>query len=161
MWCRCDSQSGYLYEFEIYTGKTGQGTETGLGAKVVKNLTGKLMEEEFEKHVTFDNFFTDTALLQYLHDNGLFATGTVRRNRADLPTMIKNTKNLKLAKGKFKWRTKKDVAFTVWQDTKEVLILSTAFHPKINNTHVTRTQKDGSKKLIKPWLFNNTRREWG
>ncbi|XP_039764250.1 piggyBac transposable element-derived protein 4-like [Pararge aegeria] len=27
VWCCCDSSTGYLYNFEIYTGKTGQGTE--------------------------------------------------------------------------------------------------------------------------------------
>lgn len=41
------------------------------------------------------------------------------------------------------------MAFIVWQDTKEVLILSTAFHPKIGNTFVSRTQKDGSSQSIK------------
>lgn len=148
VWCRCDSKTGYLYEFDIYTGKTGEGTETGLGAKVIKNLTRKLIQEEFVKHVTFDNYFTNAALMQYLHENGLYATGTVNRNRADLPAIIKKKKNLKLPKGKFKWRTKNDVAFTVWQDTKEVTILSTAFHPKIGKTVVSRTQKNGSSQSV-------------
>ncbi|CAG4949678.1 unnamed protein product [Parnassius apollo] len=57
VWCRCDSSTGYLYEFDIYTGKQDAGTEGGLGSKVVKKLTEKLLDMEEEKHVTFDNFF--------------------------------------------------------------------------------------------------------
>ncbi|CAG4940422.1 unnamed protein product [Parnassius apollo] len=36
VWCRCDSQTSYLYEFDIYTGKTSNSVEEGLGANVVK-----------------------------------------------------------------------------------------------------------------------------
>ncbi|CAG4991335.1 unnamed protein product [Parnassius apollo] len=117
VWCRCDIKTGYLYECEIYTGKTGQGTEIGLEANVVKNSSRKLIQEEFVKHITFDKLFSDTALLQYLNENeltNLYATGTVRRNRCDLPSLVKNKKNLKLARGEFKWRIKKDVAFIIW-----------------------------------------------
>lgn len=42
----------------------------------------------------------------------------------------------------------KNVAFVMWQDTKLVTLLTTAFHPKINKTFCNRTQKDGSKKAI-------------
>lgn len=56
VWCCCDSSTGYLYNFEIYTGKTGQGTEERLGANVVKRLSIKQSEEAFKKHITFDNF---------------------------------------------------------------------------------------------------------
>ncbi|KAL0879758.1 hypothetical protein ABMA27_003470 [Loxostege sticticalis] len=41
VWCRCDSYTGYLYEFYLYTGKLETGTEEGLGYKVVKTLTEK------------------------------------------------------------------------------------------------------------------------
>lgn len=151
VWCRCDSNTGYLYEFQIYTGKTGTGTEEGLGYNVVKMLTEKLIDKALEEYhiiVTFDNFFCDYKLLQYLYENGIYATGTVRRHRKDLPTLIKGKRKLRLEKGEFKWRVNGNVAFVVWQDTKEVLVMTNAFHPKIGKTSVLRTQKDGAKKVI-------------
>lgn len=149
IWCRCDSASGYLYEFDIYTGKTNDGVEEGLGAKIVKKLSDKLIQLEVKNvHLTFDNFFCDYKLLDYLHEKGIFATGTVRRHRAEMPLIIKNKTKLKLPKGHFKWRVQKNVAFVVWQDSKEVLLMSNAFHPKVAQTHVTRTEKDGSKKNV-------------
>ncbi|GBP20810.1 PiggyBac transposable element-derived protein 4 [Eumeta japonica] len=73
------SSTGYLYEFDIYTGKDGDRVEDNLGAKVVTKLTEKL--------------------------TGMGAV----------------------------------------HDTKEVLFLTNAFHPNVNITSVTRTQKDGTK----------------
>ncbi|KAL0830006.1 hypothetical protein ABMA28_003464 [Loxostege sticticalis] len=68
VWARCDSQTGYLFEFEIYTGKKENESETGLGAAVVKNLCKELIDENLENvHVAFDNFFASTELLQDLY----------------------------------------------------------------------------------------------
>lgn len=109
VWCRSDSNTGYLYEFYIYTGKSETGTEEGLGYKVVKILTEKLIDkalEEFHIIVTFDNFFCDYRLLQYLYENGIYTTGTVRRHRKDLPVFIK--RKLKLAKGQCTGRSLKN-----------------------------------------------------
>ena len=36
MWCRADSINGYLNDFEIYTGKSGEGVTHDLGYSVVK-----------------------------------------------------------------------------------------------------------------------------
>nr|XP_022910744.1 piggyBac transposable element-derived protein 3-like [Onthophagus taurus] len=151
IWCRCDSETGYLYEFSIYTGKT-DGVEKGLGAKVVKNLTQHLIDNNIKNvHVTFDNFFTDNKLLEYLYEHNIYATGTVRRHREGLPQLTKgpNARKLKLSKGEFKWRVKDNVAFIIWQDNKEVLLLSSAFHPKVGVCTTLRTQKDGSKVPIR------------
>ncbi|XP_045453460.1 piggyBac transposable element-derived protein 4-like [Melitaea cinxia] len=149
VWCRCDSKTGYLYEFYIYTGKSETGTEEGLGSKVVKKLTEKLINKALEEYhiiVTFDNFFCEYTLMQYLYENCIYATGTVRRHRTHLPVLVKTKQ--KLAKGQYKWRVKGNVSFLVWQDTKEVLLLSNAFHPKVGKTTVLRTQKDGTKQEI-------------
>ncbi|XP_046389259.1 piggyBac transposable element-derived protein 3-like [Ischnura elegans] len=44
MWCRCDSNSGYLYQFDLYTGKKTD-PEYGLGEGVVTLLTLELSDE--------------------------------------------------------------------------------------------------------------------
>lgn len=149
VWCRCDSNTGYLYEFYIYTGKLEVGSEVGLGFKVVKMLTEKLIDkalEEFHVIVTFDNFFCDYSIMQYLYENGIFATGTVRRHRKELPKLVKS--NPKLQKGQYKWRVKGNVSCLIWKDTKDVLLMSNAFHPKSGKTTILRTQKDGTKTAI-------------
>ncbi|CAK1585069.1 unnamed protein product [Parnassius mnemosyne] len=91
VWTRADSETGYVFEFQVYTGKRDdQSTEFGLGANVVKSLTQKLIDEGFRGHVTFDNFFTSYEILQYLFNNGIYATSTVNSNRPDLPTPTHN-----------------------------------------------------------------------
>lgn len=41
MWCRCVSSTGYLYQFDLYTGKKTN-TEIGLGESLVVCLTEQL-----------------------------------------------------------------------------------------------------------------------
>ncbi|CAG4963420.1 unnamed protein product [Parnassius apollo] len=157
VWSRCDSLTGYLYQFEIYTGKKDDATtEVGLGASVVRELSKNLIDENVENtHIAFDNFFASHELLQYLFDNNIYATATVRADRTNLPKLIKNQKKKKdepkppplvLAKGEYKWRVNQNVAFFVWKDTKLVYVLSTAYHPRQKTCR--RTQKDGSKSNV-------------
>lgn len=149
VWVRADSVTGYVYEFKIYTGKNDDNTpELGLGANVVKSLSKSLIDEHIQAHVAFDNFFASYPLMQYLYENGIFSTATVNTNRADLPKFIKEQKGkgkVKLDRGKYKWRVKNDVGFMIWKDTKNVTVMSTAFHPK-EKTACQRTIKDGTKK---------------
>ena len=41
VWCRADSHNGYMCEFQVYTGKSGE-AEGGLGKRVVLDLTREL-----------------------------------------------------------------------------------------------------------------------
>ena len=80
VWVRADSKSGYVYQFEVYTGKGDSSSDgVGLGERVVKNLTESL--NNTNTHVCFDNFFASVALLQYLSEQKIFATCTIRSNR--------------------------------------------------------------------------------
>ena len=94
--------------------------------------------------------------MQFLFDNNIYATATVRADRTNLPKLIKNQKKKKeepkppplvLAKGEYKWQVNQNVAFFVWKDIKLVYVLSTAYHPR-QKTTCRRTQKDGSKSDI-------------
>jgi len=70
-WLRCDSKTGYAYQFEIYTGKSSDNvTEVGLGSRVVNKLTQCLSNQDI--HVAFDNFFTSFQLMQELYSRGIY-----------------------------------------------------------------------------------------
>lgn len=90
IWARCDSKTGYLYRFEVYTGKSEKLPEEGLGASVVLNLCNSLTGQL--KHITFDNFFTSPYLMEELVFNGIYSTGTVRTNRKGLPSIADKKK---------------------------------------------------------------------
>lgn len=95
-WIRSD-ESGYVCQFQIYTGKDGN-TEKQLGTRVVKNLTRELIGGNH--HVYFDNFFTSVNLMISLRNDQIFSCGTVRPNRTGLPKSEK-----KLKKGEYEFRT--------------------------------------------------------
>ncbi|CAK1590989.1 unnamed protein product [Parnassius mnemosyne] len=64
IWARCDSVTGYLYQFEIYTGKGDSMEDEGLGYNVVKKLSAGLPENTL---IAFDNFFTSCNLMEDLY----------------------------------------------------------------------------------------------
>lgn len=87
VWVAADSTNGYFSRFEIYTGKNGNNTEHGLGARVVKTLTSDL-KGQFH-HVYFDNPFTSLSLLEDLEKDQIYACGTARKDRKGFPDELK------------------------------------------------------------------------
>lgn len=142
-WCRCDSKTGYLYQFQFYTGKVATSNEEGLGCRVVTDLCQNLPEYTL---VAFDNFFTSLPLLEILYSKKIYAVGTIRIDRKGLPVEISKTnKELKLKCGEFLFKYWHPIACFKWRDTKDVCVAATAFDPKSVEV-IKRTQKDGTKK---------------
>lgn len=146
VWARCDAKTGYLYAFQVYTGKGDDMEDAGLGHNVVMKLATGLPENTL---LAFDNFFTGCDLMEALYEKKIFAVGTVRANRKDLPDILKRLqpKPLRLEKSQFAAVTAKPITAIKWLDTRDVNILTTAHHPT-DTVLVKRTQKDGTKKEI-------------
>ena len=93
VWCIADSQTGYLIDFELYTGKKDSGTECGLGERVVLDLVGNFKNNN---HVVYcDNFFGSMALAKKLASQGTFLAATTRSTRKDFPPQLKKPDLLK------------------------------------------------------------------
>ena len=66
VWARADASNGYVSVFQVYTGKSGDTIEQGLGATVVKDLT-----QDLRIHtgiILFALIITSPALIFCLHD---------------------------------------------------------------------------------------------
>jgi len=140
VWVCAHARTGYIYQFEVYTGKSDNKTTVGLGGSAVQSLCASLRNTS--THVAFDNFFSSYTLVETLFDMGIYSTCTVRSNRRDLPKLA--SRKTVMEKGEHKWRTRSHTGYVQWMDTKLVSVLSTAFSPtSVGN--VDRQQKDGTK----------------
>lgn len=92
LWCRCDAQTGYLHQFDIYVGKKER-KEVGIGESVVLNLSDGLGNMGIELY--FDNYFNNPMLLYKLQLEGIRACGTIRYNRAQMPKEFPIDRNMK------------------------------------------------------------------
>ena len=98
MWCRADGINGYLNDFQIYTGKSGEGVTHDLGYSVVTKLCSVLYGKWHE--VYFDNFFTSLELLQTLFCNKTLSCGTLRSGQRGFSNeMYDKKENNKLERG--------------------------------------------------------------
>jgi hypothetical protein len=140
IWARCGSKNGYLYEFDMYTGKKKE-TEYGLGASVVLQLSEKL--EGTCAKLYFDNFFTSSELLKLLKEKKIFACGTVRCDRKDLPTDLKKDKEME--RGEIDCRQADGIYVVKWMDNRSVLLLTTISRPD-NIITVERREKGKAEK---------------
>lgn len=86
VWARCDAKTGYLYNFEIYTGKGDNTENEGLGYNVVMKLCANIGSNIL---VAFDNFFTSCNLIEDLYEKGIYVVGTVRSNRKIFLKLLK------------------------------------------------------------------------
>lgn len=83
MWSLHDSQTGFVLQFEVYTGKdSSQDRKVGLGAMVVSSLLNGF---EGKRHVVYtDNFYSSVELFESLKLKKIGACGTMHANRRGL-----------------------------------------------------------------------------
>ncbi|XP_044755093.1 piggyBac transposable element-derived protein 4-like [Coccinella septempunctata] len=138
IWVRAN-KSGYIAEFQIYTGKVDS-AEKHLGTRVVKDLT-KNIAGEYHK-VYFDNYFTSMNLMNDLKNSKIHGCGIVRKDRKGLPKDLKRDKEMN--RGDADWRiTKTGIVSMKTMDKRGIYFLSNFHDPEKANS-VQRKMKDGT-----------------
>ncbi|XP_060803721.1 piggyBac transposable element-derived protein 3-like [Amyelois transitella] len=141
MWCRAESSTGYLYQFDLYTGKKTN-TEVGLGESVVLNLSEQLKGLGCE--VYFDIFFNSPALQHKLMIQNTKACGTVRTNRKNVPKSLPTDKSMQ--RGNIYAVSSNGITFTKWMDTKAVHMLTNFISP-VQTITIKRRQAGTAQKI--------------
>ncbi len=72
VWVIADSSNGYFLDLNVYVGKPsdGQGTEHGLGERVVLQLSEPFFRKWY--HLFCDSFFTSPTLFLELHNRDMW-----------------------------------------------------------------------------------------
>ena len=138
VWVLCESDTGYAYNMQVYTGKVEGRQEKGMAYRVCMDLLVPVLGTNLS--VYMDNLYTSVALLNDLRVRWILACGTVRSNRKGLPAALL-PKNVHLQRDEFKVAQKDDLACAVWMDTKPVLTLSNFHDPAEQGTVLRRSEQ--------------------
>ena len=131
IWVIADAITGYTYDFEVYTGKTGTPiSNNGLGYDVVMRLMKSIYGQGYKLFI--DNYYTSVKLIVDLLKHKTTTCGTVLINRKGIPTELKSTKQFKKVRGAMRWIRKGNLIFLQWQDNKTVSFVS-SMHKKANH----------------------------
>ena len=143
VWVLADSDNGYFVDVDIYVGRSSDETvERDLASRVVLKLTESYRNKH---HQLFcDNFFTSPALFYELHRHGVYVCGTVRSDRRGFPADLKW---LRLERGSHEFRQRGNLGAVVWQDKRQVCVLSTMHNPA-DTTQVQRKEKNGTRTTL-------------
>jgi hypothetical protein len=140
IWCLADSITKYVYDFDVYMGKSNVATEGPTlprgGGNLAQGVVLKLMDglENEGQTVVMDNYFTSIELFQKLHVRGIYAIGTIRANRIGLPEILADISTLNRSQqGFLEWRmyNSQTIASVAWTDKKTVRLLSTHARPVV------------------------------
>ena len=119
-WLLCDAITGYIYQFDMYTGRKDS-PELGLGENVVMELTKKLNKTGCS--VFADNYFSSPTLAALLRDRGLNFIGVVRNNRKGLPS-FQDDKKMERGDSEMFYCAKENLMALKWIDNKSVHVIS-------------------------------------
>ncbi|KAL0879674.1 hypothetical protein ABMA27_003389 [Loxostege sticticalis] len=132
----CESKTGYLYSFIVYTGKSASHTAQhgdmnaqqseehpdGATAKIVFDLVRPLF---FKGHtLVMDNFYNSPLLSRALKKNCTDTMGTLRLNRQFVPDSLKKLNKTDMRVGEVAFSHTKDVTVVVWRDSNLVSLFS-------------------------------------
>lgn len=83
----CESTTGYLWAFFIYTGKDGEDQSLVLKSTMhVLKLIGPLLGRGYT--LFMDNYFNSPLLARFLKRNRTDCVGTLRKSRSDVPPIL-------------------------------------------------------------------------
>ncbi|XP_063757603.1 piggyBac transposable element-derived protein 4-like [Eleginops maclovinus] len=151
VWVMAESSTGYVSNFQVYTGRKAGGSEKGLAHRVVMDLA----RPYFGSHLSIymDNFYSGVPLFEDLSAHGLDACGTIRSNRKGIPTKL-----AAMARHQYTVRQKDDLTFCAWQDTKAVLVLSNHHAPTATGTVKRRQGGDVQTEVTVPACLSDYQR---
>ena len=118
---------------------------TPLGEHVVKK---KISPLEFSyRKLYLDSFFTSPNLLEYLYKKDIYAAGTVRIDRKNMPKDFCKSTNM-VIRGEFEWIASNNLVLYKWMDRRLVFLLSN-FHDPNSYDIIRRKEKSGDKVDVK------------
>ena len=125
----CDSTTYHGFNGIVYTGRQpGEAVRRNLGYSIVQELCTPLRHSG--RNVTMDNFFTGVQLAQSLLEKSLTLVGTLRKNKPDIPPIMKATKSRQLHSTEFGFNGNISMASYVPKKGRAVILLSTIHHDR-------------------------------
>lgn len=120
---------GYVINIEVYKGKMNR-DENDSTRTILQNLVLRIMDPYLDKghHLYMDNYYNSIALSTILLSRKTHTTGTLRSNRVGVPHEISKKK---LKKSEHIWRRCNNVYISKWKDKREVLCITTGYHPEM------------------------------
>ena len=98
-----------------------------------------------KNHIVYlDNFFTSVKLVEDLESEGVYVTGTIRRNKLHAtPELLDKDTIQTMERGDYIFRTRGNVAVTVWKDNKDIQLISNAYPVSGEMTVPRKRKADG------------------
>ncbi|KAL2731772.1 piggyBac transposable element-derived protein 4-like [Vespula squamosa] len=115
----CDCKTGYVQDLIVYEGKSTV-TESAIVSSLLQPYLGQGQYLGQGHTLYTDNFYSNPALFNFLHDSYTNACGTVKKRRQGMPKMEEE-----LEKRKACFRAAKNLLAIKWMDKKEVYMIST------------------------------------
>ena len=139
----------------MYIGKVAgrDVTQHGLGYDVVVRLMEPFLNQGY--HLYIDNFYTSSALVKYLFEQGVPTTGTIRENSRGFSANMKNgsqwSKASNVNRGSMRWERDPPILVLQWLDNKVVSMLTTIenANDSLQVKRKTRTAGVWSTKVIR------------
>lgn len=129
VWVLAEAKTGYVLDFDIYTGAEADPVKKGLGYRVVMKL---IEQYQGKGHCVFvDNFYTSPQLLLDLLACSTYCVGTVKTNRKDFPVQLIPEETMD--PGCFRFATAGQLTAVWWRDRRDVYALSTMHNKSVVN----------------------------
>ena len=124
MWVYSDAATGYILSFSIY----GKDPNVSISLNgLADDVVMRLLENKFNKvySVFVDNFYTSPNLFLDLCNKGVSVTGTMRTNRKNFPSELREAWDKKPPRGTSIFCHYGLITAVRWFDNKDVYALST------------------------------------
>ncbi|KAK6177155.1 hypothetical protein SNE40_015314 [Patella caerulea] len=148
----CDSNTGYICNAEIYTGKKRDENFVdilGATGNVVVDLIKGAGVADLRHMIVMDRFYSGVNLFDHLYDKmGTLAVGTIMTNHSCYPKDLKKTKKTLPDRGQSEYMCRNNLSGVVWNDNKPINFLS-SYHNPTDMGSEDRKSKDGTVKNIK------------
>jgi len=144
-WCLADVRTSYLCNVNVYLGRDSTRTAS-VSETAVTSLVAPFYGSK--RNVTTDSFFTSIPLAQRLWQEKMTLTGTLRKNKAEIPPQLKNVGAREVGSSTFRFHDELTIVSYIPKRRKNVVLLSTQHH----RPHVS---SDGKPEMVH--FYNETK----